>query len=52
MITDIDMPEMNGLELVRRIKRLKPDIKAIVMTGLVNDFSWDEAMEAGASDFI
>lgn len=52
MVTDIDMPEMNGLELTKKAKRLRPDIKVIIMTGLIDKFSWDEVMEAGASDFI
>jgi DNA-binding NtrC family response regulator len=52
MVTDIDMPEMNGLELTKRAKRIRPDIKIIIMTGLIDKFSWDEAIEAGALDFI
>ena len=52
MITDIDMPEMNGLELTKKAKRLRPDMKIIIMTGLIDKFSWDEVIEAGASDFI
>jgi DNA-binding NtrC family response regulator len=52
MITDIDMPDMNGLELTREAKRLNPDMKIIMMTGLTDKFSYDKVMEAGASDFI
>jgi len=52
MITDIDMPEMNGLELTKKAKRLRPDMKIIIMTGLIDKFSWDEAIGAGASDFV
>jgi DNA-binding NtrC family response regulator len=52
MIADIDMPEMNGLELTKKAKRIRPDIKIIIMTGLIDKFSWDDAIEAGALDFI
>lgn len=52
LITDIGMPEMNGLELTKKAKGLRPNIKTIIMTGLIDNFSWDDVMEAGASDFI
>jgi len=32
-LLDIDMPEMNGIELTARIKRLRPDIAVIFLTG-------------------
>ena len=32
-LLDIDMPEMNGIELAARIKRLRPDIAVIFLTG-------------------
>lgn len=52
MLTDIVMPGMRGLELVSRAKRLHPAITAIVMTGFVEEFSYDEAIRSGAADFI
>jgi len=52
MITDIDLPGMNGLELTRKAKRLNPDMAVIVATGFIEEFSYDDAIEAGASDFI
>lgn len=32
VITDIGMPKMNGIELVRELKALKPDIRTIIVT--------------------
>lgn len=52
LITDITMPGMRGLELTREAKRIRPDMIVIIMTGYVDDFSYDQAIEAGASDFI
>jgi diguanylate cyclase (GGDEF)-like protein len=52
LITDIAMPGMRGLELTREAKRIRPDMIVIIMTGFVGDFSYDQAMETGASDFI
>jgi len=33
VITDVVMPVMGGLEMVRRIKKIKPEVKAIFITG-------------------
>ena len=52
LLTDIVMPGMRGLELVSRAKRLHPAMTAIVMTGFVEEFSYDEAIRSGAADFI
>jgi len=52
MITDIVMPKMDGLELTQKAKGLRPGMPVIVTTGLVDNFSYDGALEAGASDFL
>ncbi len=52
MIADIIMPDMNGLELTKRVKRIRPEMIIVVITGHIEDFPYDRAIEAGASDFI
>lgn len=52
MIADISMPKMNGLELTVQVKQIRPDMPVILMTGFLEDFSYDGAIEAGAADFI
>lgn len=52
LLTDIAMKGLGGLELTGEVKRVRPDMMVIVMTGFVDDFSYDQAIEAGASDFI
>jgi len=52
MIVDVMLPDMMGFELTGKVKKLKPDIVVIIMTGLIEEFSYDDAMNAGASDFI
>jgi diguanylate cyclase (GGDEF)-like protein len=52
MITDIVMPGMNGLELTGKAKGIRPNMAVIITTGFVDNFSYDKAIEAGASDFI
>jgi two-component system, cell cycle response regulator len=52
LITDIVLPGMKGLQLTKEVKLSWPDTNVIVMTGFIDDFSYDQAIEAGASDFI
>jgi two-component system, cell cycle response regulator len=51
VLTDIMMNGMDGLELTRRIKE-KYDADVMVMTGYSADYSYEEAVRTGASDFI
>lgn len=52
IITDVRMPEMNGIELVRRLKALDVPDPVIVITGHADVSLAVEAMKAGAADFI
>ena len=51
VVTDIKMPDMSGLELTRIIKE-KYDSGVIVVTGYYEDFTYEQAIENGANDFI
>ncbi len=52
MLADIIMPGMRDLELTERAKRICPEMNVIVMTGYIENFSFDDAAAAGAADFI
>ena len=52
IVTDIRMPEMDGLELQRRLKEMKVDMPVIVITGHGDVHLAVSAMKAGALDFI
>jgi diguanylate cyclase (GGDEF)-like protein len=52
MIIDIVLPDMRGLELTAKVKKIKSDMAIIIMTGIIDEFSYEDAIEAGASDFI
>ncbi|MGH8020237.1 MAG: response regulator [Opitutaceae bacterium] len=52
MLTDLMMPEMGGLDLLRGAMQIDPQIVSIVMTGHGSIDSAVEAMKAGALDYI
>lgn len=52
IITDVRMPEMSGIELLRRLKEMSIDLPVIVITGHGDVSLAVEAMKAGAVDFL
>jgi two-component system response regulator FixJ len=52
VITDVRMPEMSGIDLLRRLKELKIDVPVIVITGHGDVPMAVESMKVGASDFL
>jgi DNA-binding NtrC family response regulator len=52
VVTDISMPHMNGIELTKQLLKLDPDVAILIITGFVNVHSDEEALNAGAADFI
>jgi diguanylate cyclase (GGDEF)-like protein len=52
ILTDIVMPGIGGFELTERAKKLNPNMLVIIMTGFIDQFSYDRAIQSGASDFI
>jgi two-component system, LuxR family, response regulator FixJ len=52
VITDVRMPGMSGVELLRRLKEIKISVPVIVITGHGDVALAVEAMKAGAVDFL
>src|SRR4029079_5468021 len=52
LITDIRMPQMNGVDLLREAKRIAPDIISIVMTAFASTDTAVEALRLGAADYV
>lgn len=52
LISDIVMPEMNGLELLKHVAEEVPDIKTIMMTGYASTNTAMKAIRLGALDYI
>ena len=52
VLLDIMMPEVHGVELLRQIKAISPDMKAVMITAVDDEDIAQEAMAEGASDYI
>ena len=52
VLLDLNLPDMSGLEILRRIKQLQPQILTIIMTGFASVESAVEAIKLGAYDYI
>ena len=52
LITDLIMPDMNGVELIQKIKQHRPAAVAIVITAYATIKTCVDAMRYGASDYI
>ena len=52
LITDIRMPQMNGVDVLREAKRIDPEIISIVMTAFASTNTAVEALRLGAADYV
>ena len=52
VFTDLKMPEMDGLEVTKAVKHLRPDMDVIVITGYASIETAVETMKYGAMDYV
>jgi len=52
VFTDLKMPEMDGVDVVKAVKHLRPDIDVIMITGYATIESAVEVMKFGAMDYV
>ena len=52
IISDVKMPDMDGIEMLRAVRETLPDIGVILMTAFASVETAREAFKLGADDFI
>ena len=52
LLTDIMMPEMDGIEVLKRVKQLRPEMKVIMMTAYSTIDKILECDKLGATDYV
>lgn len=52
LVTDLRLPGMSGLELIRRARRLQPGLRVVLMSAFGEPKDIVEAMRLGADDFL
>ncbi len=52
VLTDMKLPNMNGLDLIVKIKEISPDTEVIMITGYGSIETAVEAMKSGAYDYV
>ena len=52
ILSDINMPEMSGLELLPKAKALRPDVPVIMITAYGDAETKRKALEGGADAFL
>ncbi len=52
VITDLMMPQMNGLQLFSEIRKLAPTVSVIMLTGLAEIESAIDGIKAGLFDYL
>lgn len=49
---DLTMPQMDGIECIEQLVRLKPDVRILVISALADKATAVDAMEKGANGFL
>ncbi len=52
VVTDVRMPGMDGIQLIRAIRRMRPHLPAIAMTAHGSEETAVEALRAGATNYL
>jgi CheY-like chemotaxis protein/glycine cleavage system H lipoate-binding protein len=52
VFTDLKMPEMDGVEVTKSVKHIRPDIDVIIITGYATVETAVETMKHGAMDYV
>jgi two-component system, cell cycle response regulator DivK len=52
VLTDLQLPVFDGLEVIRRIRKFKPDLPIIVQTAYALNDEYEKCMKAGSDGYV
>ncbi|MBI1925090.1 sigma-54-dependent Fis family transcriptional regulator [Candidatus Poribacteria bacterium] len=52
VVCDVRLPDINGIDTLRRIKAQRPDIRTIIITGYASETTPVEAIKLGVNDYL
>ncbi len=52
VLLDVNMPIMDGIETLKKLKQIDPDCVAVMLTSLANRQTIEQAIELGAANYI
>jgi len=52
LLADMKMPQMSGMELIRRTRETFPNVSVVAMTGYADEYKYVDIINAGANDFV
>jgi DNA-binding response OmpR family regulator len=52
VVSDVRMPRMDGLDLLQQVRRLRPNVPVVLVTGQLDDRSYELARELGTARYL
>jgi two-component system response regulator (stage 0 sporulation protein F) len=52
VLLDVKMPDIDGIEVLKKMKEINPEVNAIMITGRSDDSLINEAKALGARDYL
>src|SRR5574341_2252884 len=52
VLLDINLPDVNGLEVLRRAQAIDPQVRVLMLTGVMDEVIGRQALQQGACDYL
>jgi DNA-binding response OmpR family regulator len=52
LVLDLKMPDIHGIEVLRRVKKIRPSVEVIILTGHGSEADHATCLELGALAFL
>ncbi|MGH3909611.1 MAG: response regulator, partial [Pseudonocardiaceae bacterium] len=52
LVLDLGLPEMDGLDVCRRLRRVRPEVPVLMLTARTDEVDFVVGLDAGADDYV